>query len=371
MPSFSPLIVHVLPTLAPYGAERVAIDLVSRLPARGFRTRLIVLFEDGLLHDEIRRRDIRWTFLAGVHGGSRMTVARALHAALFGRPEQRPAIVHTHLFGGDAWTAAACSWERMFGGGRDLPCPSLVSTAHNVDREDSTIRRAVRRWSMRRMDRIAAISEEVERYLREDLSVPAGRIVSIPNGIDGARIIPRGGAPFRDVPRLLMVGRLEPQKGHETALRALAGVHAPWRLDIVGAGSRERELKEVVERLGIASRVHFLGARDDVPARLADADLLLFPSRWEGMGLVPAEAAIAGVPVLASDLPALREMFPKDMLVEPDAPDVWSTAIASRLADAPAAVAAAQRLAPLIRKRYDVETMTDRYAALYRELLDR
>lgn len=364
-----PLVIHVLPTLAPYGAERVAIELAARLPSRGFRTRLLVLFEDGPLRDEIRKRDIRWTFLGGTHGTSRLAVLRALRMALFGRPEQRPAIIHTHLFGGDAWTAAACAWERISGAGRGLPRTRLISTAHNVDVEDSMVRRLARSWSMHRMDRVAAISREVERYAHEALHIPAERIVHIPNGIDLSRVMPRGGGPFHDIPRLLMVGRLEPQKGQETVLQALASVHAPWQLDIIGAGSLERTLKEAAERSGIASRVHFLGQRDDVPAQMAQADLLLFPSRWEGMGLVPLEAAVAGVPVLASNLPALRESFPRELLLDPHAPDAWREAIAARLMDSAACVAAAQRLAPIIRNRYDVETMTDRYAALYRDVL--
>lgn len=363
-----PLITHVLPTLSPYGAERVAVELAARLPAHGFRTRLVVLFGEGPLSKELRERDIRWSPVLSRRTGSRVTLVQELRTKLFADLERTPSIIHTHLFGSDFWTSVTWGLERLRG--RAIKIPQFVSTAHNVDREDSTLRRLARRWSARRMDKVVAISDEVVRYTHEELGVSKQHIVTIPNGIDLVKTHARGGAPFRDVPRLLMVGRLEPQKGHETALRALAQVHAPWQLEIVGAGSLARELKEVCERVGIASRVHFLGERNDVPVLMAQADLLLFPSRWEGMAITLLEALAAGLPVIASDLPALRAFMPRESLLPSDDPEGWTRAITALLADPSSAVGRAQRLAPDIRKRYDVDIMVERYAKLYREMMN-
>ncbi len=359
----SPLIVHVIPTLAPYGAERIAVELASRLPERGFRTRLVVLFDGdgGPLWREVRARDIRWSLL-GTRDGSRMKIIRALRKLFQEEGERAPAVVHTHLFGGDFWSAIAHL-------GIPALAPVMVSTAHNVDRDDSSVRRAARAWSVRRSDAVVAISSDVERYVRQDLGVMPERIHLIPNGMDGSRIQHRGARPFHHPAHLLMVGRLEPQKGHETVLRALASVPAEWKLSLVGTGSLERHLKELAEKLGVMSRVHFLGERQDIPARLADADLFLFPSHWEGMGLALLEAIAAGVPTLASDLPATRDLLPRAALIDPERVPAWTRAISAALSDPAALHDRTARLASTIQKRYDIETMVDRYADLYRQLL--
>ena len=362
-----PLITHLLPTLSRAGAERVALELVARLPARGFKTRLLVLFGVGPLREELRQRNVRWSPVLAHHGESRLTLLRVLFVKLFGDPERSSSIVHTHLFGSDFWTPLAWMFGRLLGSRASRPV--FLSTAHSVDCEDTALRRAARQWGLRRMDKVIAVSEEVARYVHEDLGVPTDRIVHIPNGVDMGNVRFRADRLFHATPQLLMVGRLEIQKGHDTVLYALADITEPWELSIVSKGSQLRELKELAEHLGIASRVRFLGERNDVPDLLVQADVVLSPSRWEGLGLAVIETLAAAVPLIASDIPAYREFIPKTLLVPPDAPQAWTHAIRAMLADSASAVARAQKLAPEIRKRYDVEVMVDRYAALYRELL--
>lgn len=363
-----PLITHVIPTLAPYGAERMALELAARLPDHGFRTRVLVLFEGGALREECRRRDIRWSYVFPVAAGprvvSRPALVHRLRQKLYAEPERMPTIVHTHLFGSDLWTSMArfTHWSSM------RP-HAYVSTAHNVDHDDSTLRRLARRWAVRRMHKVVAISKEVERYTHEDLGVSKKRIVTIPNGIDFTGISPRGTRAFGDPPQLLMVGRLVPQKGHLTVLNALRHVQLPWKLRIVGEGPLRRELKEHSEKLGLASRVRFLGERKDVPQLLKESDVFLFPSQWEGMGLSLLEALAAGVPAIASDLPAIREFMLKKTLVDPEDPHAWRAAITDILTDPGDRVERAAKLAQTVRTRYDVEKMVAAYADLYHTLL--
>jgi len=364
-----PLITHVIPTLAPYGAERMALELAARSPAHGFRTRVLVLFQGGALQEECRRRDIRWSHVFPVAAGprvvSRPALVHRLHQKLYAEPERMPAIVHTHLFGSDFWTsiARAAHWS-------SVRPKAYVSTAHNIDHDDSTMRRLARRWATRRMDRVVAISNDVARYTHEDLGVPEKRILTIPNGINFKNVPTRGERAFAETPRLLMVGRLVPQKGHATVLQALKHVALPWKLSIVGEGPLRRELKELSEKCGLASRVRFLGERKDVPQLLKESDLFLFPSQWEGMGLALIEALAAGVPSLASDLPAIREFVPKKQLLDSDDIHAWRAAITDALTTPGDRVASASKLAQKVRTRYDVERMVAAYAEMYRALLN-
>ncbi len=137
---------------------------------------------------------------------------------------------------------------------------------------------------------------------------PRDRIDYLPNFVPDLRVAALPGAAdatSRRVPVGLALGRLHPNKGFDLLLEALA-MTREIGLRIAGEGPLRPALENLAVRLGIAERVRFLGWREDVPALLADADLLVCPSREEPLGNVVIEAWSAGVPVVAtaSDGPA-------------------------------------------------------------------
>jgi glycosyltransferase involved in cell wall biosynthesis len=105
--------------------------------------------------------------------------------------------------------------------------------------------------------------------------------------------------------RLLMVGRLAPQKDQATALAALARLpHLDWRLTVAGCGPLREALERQARDLGIADRVVFIGYIGDpdrIAAMMGEADLLLQPSRWEGLCATLIEALACGAGVVATD----------------------------------------------------------------------
>lgn len=139
--------------------------------------------------------------------------------------------------------------------------------------------------------------------------------------------------------RLASVGRLHAQKGFDRMLRALAHPSVrdlAWAWTVVGDGPDRAALESLRDGLGLTARVRFVGAMPGAAA-MRGADLVLSPSRFEGMPLVPLEAAEAGVAVLASSIDAHRELFSDapDALL-PDDEAAWPAALA-RLIDSPAA----------------------------------
>jgi glycosyltransferase involved in cell wall biosynthesis len=104
--------------------------------------------------------------------------------------------------------------------------------------------------------------------------------------------------------RLLYVGRMEPQKGVETLLRAVAELPSNVQLDLVGGGNEgyRAMLRDVVTELGLEQRVRFQTVnRSDLAPRYVASDAVVFPSEWdEPFGLVPLEAMACGVPVVAT-----------------------------------------------------------------------
>jgi glycosyltransferase involved in cell wall biosynthesis len=114
--------------------------------------------------------------------------------------------------------------------------------------------------------------------------------------------------------RFIMVARFQAQKDHPTLLRALAalGAHDPapsnrggppaWTLELVGDGPDRKKIQNLAAELGIAGRIDFAGQRLDIPERLAEADVFVLISKWEGFPRSILEAMRAGLPVIASDV---------------------------------------------------------------------
>jgi len=146
------------------------------------------------------------------------------------------------------------------------------------------------------------------------------RCLTVYNGIDLTRR--QNGSPGRipdecrseaGGPLIVHVGRFDPQKNHERLLEIFATIvreRQDARLLLIGRGDtdEDRRAKERASRLDLEGRVAFLGIRGDVSDLLAASDLLLFPSRWEGLPGVVLESLAAGTPVLASDLPGVVEI---------------------------------------------------------------
>lgn len=117
---------------------------------------------------------------------------------------------------------------------------------------------------------------------------------------------PRSTAETQPI-RILFIGQIIERKGLDLLLHAvaplLAGAPRAFSIAIVGDGECRTQLKELARTLFISGQVSFEGVitSPGIPARIAAADLLVLPSRWDGWGLVVNEALSAGVPVLVSD----------------------------------------------------------------------
>ena len=106
----------------------------------------------------------------------------------------------------------------------------------------------------------------------------------------------------------LIVASLVPQKAHDRLLPAFAHLPDDPVLAIAGEGPASSQLHELAERLGVKSRVRFLGVRPDPEALMNAADGFVLSSRWEGLPLVLMEAAASGLPIVSTDVGGCREL---------------------------------------------------------------
>lgn len=114
----------------------------------------------------------------------------------------------------------------------------------------------------------------------------------------------------KQVYKILFAGRLTRQKNLEILIKALEGMASDsrWILQVCGVGELENELRLKVTAAGIQDRVIFEGFESNLSARMLASDLLIFPSNYEGMPNVLLEALAARLPVIASDIPASRDV---------------------------------------------------------------
>lgn len=136
---------------------------------------------------------------------------------------------------------------------------------------------------------------------------------------------------------MIHVGRFAKQKNHEYIIKILEAYDKtntqPWKMILVGEGPLEENIKEQVEHAGLAKNVIFLGARKDVNLLYSVADMFVFPSLHEGLGIVVIEAQASGLPCVVSDAvppEADMEVGLLNTLHLHDSFEIWSNVISER-----------------------------------------
>ncbi len=224
--------------------------------------------------------------------------------------------------------------------------------------------------------RVVALSDRWAGFVRDELGVPAARVVVIGNGVPAppvadARPTADGTAP----PHLLFVGLVGERKGVDVLLAALAQQAArgiAWRATIAGNGDIDAA-RAAATAYGIADRIAFPGWVDEdaVRALMRTADLFVLPSRAENQPIAILEAMAAALPVVATTVGAIPEQVVDGdtaLLVPPANADRLAEALARLLPDA----ALRRRMGAAGRARFAahfaIDGTADRFAALYREL---
>ncbi|MFF4320958.1 glycosyltransferase [Streptomyces sp. NPDC001568] len=244
------------------------------------------------------------------------------------------------------------------------------------------------RFGARWADRVLCVSES-ERREGESEGI-AGRWSVIRNGVDLDHFRPgrpdpgldraeaRAGLPLPDGlrgerPLAVCVGRLCPQKGQDILIRAwpeVLGAVPEARLALVGDGPDGERLRRTAP-----PGVFFAGAAADIRPWLRAADLVVLPSRWEGMALAPLEAMACGRPVLVSDVSGARESLPSGQgrlcLVPPEDPTALAKALGRLLAEPRLLAELGEQARQHARTDFDVRRTADAVTGLYHELLGR
>lgn len=182
---------------------------------------------------------------------------------------------------------------------------------------------------------VVAVSEEERANGRAVLGSRATRIVVNPNGVDPGRFSLEGPVADRsDAPLVVCVGRLCHARGQDLAVAALALMHTPSvRLRLVGNGEARSAIEKLVTALGLDGRVEFSGFRPDPAPDLRAADVVVIPSRYDGMALTLLEAMACGTAIVATRVPGTSALGGAGRLVPVEDPESLAEAVDALLAD--------------------------------------
>ncbi len=373
--SGAPRVLHLIDTAGPGGAETVFLNLAHGFSGREWESFAAVPRVDWL-HSALEAKGLRPLVLKTA-GAFDWRYLRAITRTI---QLLRPAIGQTHLLTTAVYGSIA---------GRVTGVPT-VSTLHgSVDAPlHGAFRSAKFRLLNRREGKVVAVSDSLRDWLLSTTPLRADVIRVIPNGQDLSGLGPDPHSRQRIRRELGLseddfvvgaVGNVRPSKDYATLLRAASEL-AGWfegKLRIVVAGQEggdlSRSLRDLRDSLGLEGTVEFLGFRSDARDLYAAFDLYVLSSSSEGFSLTVVEAMASGLPIVATRCGGPEEILRDGctgLLVPVGDPRALAEAIHSLAHDRQrrAGLGADARADALAR--FGLQGMIDRYASLYREMLN-
>lgn len=378
----SPRVLYLIDSLLPGGAEKSLVEMAPGLLRGGIDLEVAVLHDGGSLKRELEDHGISVHVVEGTSRGAWILNAARLVGSL------EPDLVHTTLFESDLAGRLAAFVKR-------IPVVStLASTPYGAEHKTEKTVRRTRLFGAQAADlvtgrlvrRFHAVSRSAEAAGIARLRIDPRKIDVIPRGRDlnrmGERTADRRAAVRErlgvalDVPIALVVARQEPSKGIEVLLRALpAALRQEPQMMVLIAGREGRATPDygpVITGANLKTAVWFLGERDDVADLLAASDLFVLPSLREGLPGAVLEAMAMGIPIITSDLPAVREAVPGPeyaLLVPPGHPESLASALLDVLQNPTRANERSDAARQRFTQCFDIRRISDAMATFYRVAL--
>lgn len=376
-------VLYLIDSLAPGGAEQSLGAIAPYLITRGIHLEVVALRDRPGVQPVLQAAGVD-VLLVRAH--TRSTQVSAIRRLV---SERRPDLVHTTLFEADVVGRLASALART------PVVTTLASTPYGPEhRAQPGIRRgrlaaahAADMATARLARRFHAVSETVATVMARRLLIRRSKIDVVFRGRDekvlGTRSADRRTNARRsigvadDTPVVLAAARQEVQKGLDLAIASwpLVTEDLPTAVLLIAGrpGNQTATLTELAQPLVAAGSVRFLGARDDVADLLCAADAFVLPSRWEGLPGAVLEAMALETPVVASDLPQVREAVSDSeaLLVSAENPVALSNAIKSTLMDRGSAHDRAKAARERFRRDFAIERAADGMVAFYERALRR
>lgn len=359
-------VLHLIETVNPGGAEQMIIDLVAGLRGKNV-TSHVLLIKHGWLEDRLREMHVPVTVRPLRGSRDWRWIADLIRIVR----RRRYDLLHSHEFTMNGYTFLA---------GRFGHAPTLATVHGNIEYVKARWRRrGIYTWLARQAKPMVAVSGDTRRRLVADLGLPADGVRVIHNGVSLDDKTPDrdwfrreyGLAPGAKL--IGVIGRLTTVKGADVlidALPHLAREYPDFHVAFLGRGELLAQLTAQVAKLGLADRVTFLGHVDNVRQRLGAFDLIVIPSRHEGLSLTLIEAMAASLPIVATAVggtPEALEDQVSGLLVPPEDPAALAEACARLLRDPERAARLGARARERVMRDFTLDRMVSAYLSLYTE----
>lgn len=356
-------IVHTVSSLQVGGMEQFVLRIAAMQQQMGHQVTILAL-KGGPLAGRAREQELTVRVLASSHRAMRFLEGIVTLAAL------RPHIVHAH-------NPTSLQYATV---GKLTSRARVVMTDHGQGL-GSVRDPSEREWSL--TDAVVAVSRAVAECqnsptVQHKTSVILNGVASVPARRSRDAVREELGLGLREIVGVI-VARIDGRKGHDTLLRALAGLKdhhsdaARVTLLVLGDGTQRAAMETLAQELGLdESWVRFLGFRKDVPDVLAASDIFLLPSLTEGLPLSVLEAMSHRLPVIATEVGGVPEVVvpgETGLLIPANAPQALTAAIATLVGDEGIRLAMGAAGYERVLSQFSFEQMVQRYDALYRRLL--
>ena len=339
------------------GMEKLLVEFARFADRQRFELVFISLQEKGKLSADLE--ELQWPVYAfdktpGFKPGLVLKLARQLR-------KLRPNILHTHNTAALFYGAMAGTLARV---------PRIIHTRHGQRYKDSSRQTWFFRVLGKLAYRVVSVSED-GRALSLKEGIGADRTRVIHNGVDLSRFPYEG--PNAKGPAVL-VARLSPEKDVGTLIQAVKhvtealGPQHGFMLDIAGDGRIRPQLETMSESLGLTQTIRFLGERNDIPQRLANASMFVLPSITEGISLTLLEAMARGLPVVATRVGGNPEVVvhgKTGLLVPAQSPQELAAAISRLYQDSSMGKDMGLLGRQRVEKQFSIHRMIQQYELMY------
>ena len=370
-----PRVLHVVTRLGLGGAEAVAVSIAAGLNHE-FRGAIFAV--RGVRRNEVgeklekRLRQANLPLFSGLEwplkAGGMIPAAFALQRAV---RRFKPDIIHLHTEIPEAALAMLTALAPATARHR------LVRTIHHA--AFWTFWPRLGAWCERRLQNsqiVGVSSDALEGFREHRHRAGQAQLLNprvIYNGVEPPAMVQPIGRPNRQPAKVLYAGRLDWDKGADLLPEILRHARTPVggaELTVHGEGRQERLLRKALPQTLSGWKTTILPPTAQLEAAFANHDLLIMPSRIEGLGLVAIEASLQGLPVVATRAKGLREAFPPDhpWLPDPGDPKAFARALSDALVQSELRNTATIKAHHLARQRFDPKVMLASYARLYLEV---
>jgi len=355
-------VLQVINSLNIGGAEKLLVDAIPLFKKRGIEMELMLLNGEGTpFFNKLKEQKV---IIHTLSNGDTKKIYNPVLIFYIIPYLKKYDIIHVHLFPSLYWVALAklLSFSKV----------NLLFTEHNTQnrRRKKKYWYYIDRFIYKKYKVVVSITKEVNDSLKSYLSLNTDKFRIINNGIDLSRFIDLPSQKTQDGSKIIVmqISSFREQKDQATLIRAMQYVPDNVVLYLVGDGEKRILCENLANELNLSDRVFFFGIRMDIPELLNSADIVVLSSHWEGFGLAIVEGMAAQKPVIASNVPGLKNVVNEAGLLftQGDEKDLAGKIIS--LIDNPDFYSEIAYKCTERAKQYDINTMVDKYIDIYKKI---